>query len=123
MFIYSNTNDKVIFYIVVFFFFLLQLLMYQLFLYHFFPLYTPPLVMNPFNSYASDFYCYMISRVFSNSILQLPGGKSFPAEFGELGAGILMKRRYDDLLIEFIQCHKRNTYAYNYWYSWKWKGA
>ena len=54
----------------------------------------------------------MKSLDFSNSILQLPEGKTFPVEYGKLGAGILMKRRVYALLTELIENCIKDIYAF-----------
>lgn len=62
----------------------------------------PPSVLNPFDNFASEFYHSMLNIDFSNSLLQLPNGKTFPVEFGKFHAGVLLKRRLFDVLIQVL---------------------
>ena len=59
--------------------------------------------MRPFDLHARDFYDEIIDSDFSNSILQLPNEKTFPVEFGMVGAGILMKRRLHEILVQIME--------------------
>jgi len=57
---------------------------------------------NPFDDFASEFNNLMRNTEFSNSLLQLPEGKTFPVEFGKVQAGVLLKRRLYDILVQIL---------------------
>jgi hypothetical protein len=57
--------------------------------------------------YALEFYNLMKELDFSDSILRLPEGKTFPVEFGKGFAGILIKRPLYEKLEYIISSYKK----------------
>jgi hypothetical protein len=64
-----------------------------------------------FNDQALEFFNFMINLDFKDSILRLPVGKTFPVEFGEECAGILIERPLYHKRIKIISSYKDNTAA------------
>jgi hypothetical protein len=63
-------------------------------------------------AYALEFYNFMKNLDFSDSILRLPKGMTFPVEIGKSHAGILIKRPVYEKLQNMISLYDNNVDLY-----------